>query len=653
MIVKVAKLDKSIKSSFKRLTAYITNEQVQSDINIRNIGAWIEPNDIYDIDDLDLFVKDVEAVQAISDAKSDKTYHLIVSFGVDERPDIEILKKINKELIDCLGYGNHQRLSVIHDDTDNLHMHIAVNKINPEKYTIHEPYRDYKILSEKARELEKKYHLNQTHSNEKLNNNICSAANDIDARPTQISFKSYVLGIELSECRTWQDFHNKLKENGVEYCKYGSGAVFKDLKDKKINVKASAVKREYSLNSLETKYGEFEPSISLNEIKSTYQRYQDLSLKEQYDLTNTYRKIKSRQEKQVVKNEYMDAVNFSSDIMDNLSRMAGGSELDRILIKMNKRAMAKARYRKLKEERRKKIKNINNKYKFYTYDAWLQQQALTNQKAENALKQLKENRINYIEGNFKELKHDALKITKNGTYILKNKLKATNKAIYLTPKYNNIKKCIETMQYNNIIPETINGTDEFKAKIIDVIASNELDIVFKDNEINQQISAAKILKHDNLISYLNERNSKILNFSKYDAKEDKYIYQGYVKYNDKFFIKLKSQTNNTVYIKEPVKEDYVLLKEYNKGDIISINTPIKDSYDMECFINDKEANRITFKELLNPNNSYKRISTKEYNGQKFYLYQKDDDKNIYVSKKYLFKEKEQKKENINNNKIER
>lgn len=278
MIVKVAKLDKSIKSSFKRLTEYITNEQVQSDINIRNVGAWIEPNDIYDMDDLDLFVEDVEAVQSMSEAKSDKTYHLIVSFGVDERPDIETLKNINNELIDSLGFSSHQRLSVIHDDTDNLHMHIAINKINPEKYTIHEPYYPYKTLSKKAKELEIKYNLNQTHSNEKTNENICSAANDIDSRPTQISFKSYVKSLDLSDCKSWQDFHNTLKENGVEYCKYGSGAVFKDLTDDKINIKASAVQREYSLNSLEKKYGSFEPLQSLNDIQNSYQRYQDLSL---------------------------------------------------------------------------------------------------------------------------------------------------------------------------------------------------------------------------------------------------------------------------------------------------------------------------------------------------------------------------------------
>lgn len=647
MIVKVAKLDKSIKSSFKRLTEYITNEQVQSDINIRNVSAWIEPNDIYDMDDLDLFIEDVEAVQSMSEAKSDKTYHLIVSFGVDERPDIETLKKINNELIDSLGFSSHQRLSVIHDDTDNLHMHIAVNKINPEKYTIHEPFRDYKILSEKAKELEIKYNLNQTHSNEKTNENTCSAANDIDSRPTQISFKSYVESIDLSNCNSWQVFHNTLKENGLEYCKYSSGAVFKDLKDKKINIKASTVKREYSLKSLENKYGEFEPSKSLNEIKKSYQRYQDLSLKEQYDLINTSRKIKSRQEKQIIKNEYMDTTKYSGEMIDNLSRMTGGSELDRILIKMNKKAIAKAKLKKLREERKKEIKKINDRYKYYTYDAWLQQQALTNEKAELVLNKRNESRINYIKGNFKELKNSALKITKNGTYILNNKLKAANKSIFLTPKYNNIKKAVETLKDNNIIPDTINGTDEFKAKVIDIIAANDLDVTFKDNELNQKISAAKILKQDNLISYINERNSKILNFAKFDGNEQEYIYLGYFKYNDKFYLKFKLNVNNTVYIKEPVKEDYALLKKHKMGDIIPINTPIKDSYEVECFINEKEEARITFKELSSPDKTYKRISTKEHNGQKFYLYKKDNDNSIYVSKTYFIKEKEQEKTKTN------
>lgn len=251
MIVKVAELDKSIKSSFRRLSAYITNEQVSSDLNIRNVGAWIEPDSVYDIDDLDLFIDDVESVQSMSKATSDKTYHLIVLFGVDERPSAEILQSISNELVNSLGFDKHQRLTVIHDDTDNLHLHIAINKIDPEKFTIHEPYYPYKTLSKMAHELEIKYNLNQTHSQNKEKENICSVANDIDSRPTQESSKTYISNIDLSDCKTWEDFHDRLKTNGVTYSKYGSGAVFKDLTDEKINIKASAVKREYSLTSLE------------------------------------------------------------------------------------------------------------------------------------------------------------------------------------------------------------------------------------------------------------------------------------------------------------------------------------------------------------------------------------------------------------------
>ena len=382
-----------------------------------------------------------------------------------------------------------------------------------------------------------------------------------------------------------------------------------------------------------------------------------MSLKKQYDFINTSRKIKSKQEKQIVKNEYVDAAKYSGEMIDNLSHMAGGGELDRLLIKIYKKTQAKERLEQLREERQQEIKKINDKYKYYTYDAWLQRQALTNEKAELALKNIKESRINYIKGDFKELKNRALKITKNGTYILNNKLKATNKSIFLTPKYNNIKKAVKTLKNNNIIPDTLNGTDEFKAKVINIIASNDLDITFKDNELNQKISAAKILKQDNLISYINERNGKISNFAKFDGKEQEYTYLGYFKYNDKFFLKFKSNVNNTVYIKEPVKEDYTLLKQYKKGDTVSVKTPIKDSYDIECFISEKEKNRITFKELSSPDNSYKRISTKEHNGQKFYLYKKDNDKNIYVSKTYLMKEKikeqESKKENNKNKGLER
>ena len=655
MIVKVAELDKSIKSSFKRLTEYITCEQVEAEQNIRNIGAWLEPDDIYDIEDLDLFIDDVEHIQSMSNAKSDKTYHMIVSFGVDERPDSNTLKAIFNELIDSLGFVEHQRITVIHNDTDNLHMHIAINKIHPEKYTIREPFRDYKILSEKASELEIKYDLSQTHNKDKNITNTHTIANNIDARPTQESFKTYVSSINLSECKSWEDFHDKLKENGVLYKKYGSGAVFKDLTDDKINIKASAVKREYSLKNLENKYGEFRESKSEKEITKTYNRYKDLSLKEQYDLINTNRKLKSRQEKQVVKNEYLEASKPSNEIIDNLSRMAGGGELDKLLIKMYKKTQEKARRRELKEKKNADFKLINKKYKYFTYDAWLQNEALTNEKAETALKRIKDSRINYIKGDFKVLKEYSLKVTKNGTYILNNNLKANKQSIFITPKYNNIKKAIETLKDNKIIPDTINGTEEYKNKVIDIIAAYNINISFKDEDINQKILATKIFKNENIKSYIKERNDKINTYESFKESNQEYIFQGYEKYNDKFLLKFKSITSNTIYIKEPVKEDYTVLKDISKGSVIKVTSEIKNSYDVESLVSDKEIKRFKFKELDMFDEQMKRVSTKEYNGEKIYIYKKENDNTFYVSKIPHIKSKEEKieKSQIKNKDLER
>jgi hypothetical protein len=50
-------------------------------------------------------------------------------------------------------------LSVVHHDTDNLHMHIAINKIHRTRLTIHTPYRDYHTLAQVCEQLETDYHL--------------------------------------------------------------------------------------------------------------------------------------------------------------------------------------------------------------------------------------------------------------------------------------------------------------------------------------------------------------------------------------------------------------------------------------------------------------------------------------------------------------
>ena len=50
-------------------------------------------------------------------------------------------------------------MSVLHGDTEHLHLHIAINKIHPEKLTIHEPFYDHRELARVCTELERQYGL--------------------------------------------------------------------------------------------------------------------------------------------------------------------------------------------------------------------------------------------------------------------------------------------------------------------------------------------------------------------------------------------------------------------------------------------------------------------------------------------------------------
>ena len=53
---------------------------------------------------------------------------------------------IEERFCNALGYAEHQRISVIHHDTDNVHIHVAINKIHPTTFALHNPGCDYETL---------------------------------------------------------------------------------------------------------------------------------------------------------------------------------------------------------------------------------------------------------------------------------------------------------------------------------------------------------------------------------------------------------------------------------------------------------------------------------------------------------------------------
>lgn len=117
-------MNSSSKSNIRRLIKYLTDtqgiaERVQE---IRITGCESE--------NAEWAALEMQAVQKMNHrAKGDRTYHLVLSFR--EEPSADVIRQAEDTVCDKLGYREHQRVSVVHGDTDNLHLHIAINKFTP------------------------------------------------------------------------------------------------------------------------------------------------------------------------------------------------------------------------------------------------------------------------------------------------------------------------------------------------------------------------------------------------------------------------------------------------------------------------------------------------------------------------------------------
>lgn len=287
MIVKHIPIRSIKRSDFVALAQYISDPQGKEhrigEVRITNCSSQA----------VDAAASEILATQRLNTrAESDKTYHLVVSFAPNERPDSQTIEAIERRICDALGFGEHERISAVHDDTDHLHLHIAINKIHPALLTIHDPHQSYRKLGVLCEQLEAEFGLTTTNHQPKRSLSE-GRASDMEQHAGIESLMSWMrreCAAALCAAPSWKEFQDTLSAAGIQYQERGNGAVF--VASDGTAVKASTVHRDLSKAALLKRLGPRHETVPNDRIKIK-QQYQARPVRTQINTAALFAKYKA------------------------------------------------------------------------------------------------------------------------------------------------------------------------------------------------------------------------------------------------------------------------------------------------------------------------------------------------------------------------
>lgn len=200
--------------------------------------------------------------------------HWMFSWQEGEQPSREQVEEVVDMFMEKMGLLGHQTIYGVHYDTDNYHLHIAINRTNPETGKVVLPFNGLDI--QEAHKLVAHIEGRQGWASEEnplyavLENGELArrrTAREIKPKQAALDFE-HATGEKsaqriaqerghsaIKNAKSWAELHEKLAAVGLRFEKKGSGAI---IFVGEIAVKASSVDRAFSMGKLCKKLGDFE-----------------------------------------------------------------------------------------------------------------------------------------------------------------------------------------------------------------------------------------------------------------------------------------------------------------------------------------------------------------------------------------------------------
>ncbi len=203
-------------------------------------------------------------------------FHFILSWRAEESPTNEQVDEAVNIALRELDMEDCQSLWALQSDTENLHVHVAVNRISPKSYRAIRPAGGWtkKALERAARKIEitqgweieqsGRYAVNVSGQIEEKkeggipNPEISQTARDVESHTGEESLERQAkreVSKILETAESWRELHEQLCSKGYLLEKRGNGAVLR-YGDK--SVKLSNVSRSSSLSKMEQRLGKYQ-----------------------------------------------------------------------------------------------------------------------------------------------------------------------------------------------------------------------------------------------------------------------------------------------------------------------------------------------------------------------------------------------------------
>ena len=309
------------KSPFADLVNYVAREADGKGREVDKEEMGVLNLDV-DVEDLDLVIKqmDMAAAKTAKNGKfkGDPVYHLILSWQEGDKPTPKQVEESVQHTLKALGMEECQAVWAIHHDTDNDHVHIAVNRVHPEKgLVMGPPRRDYHVIDKAMRELELIHGFRRDNGpyvtldtdngpqivrmsrKERAEKGLLKHGDEIGPRTTQAakaaersqgapSFQEWAQrdpAVALRDAlanpdATWQDLHDALAPYGMVIQTKGTGMVVTTELEKGCRLQGrvlacpiSKLDRNFTKMRLEQRLGTFtppSPSFSQKPATTTY-----------------------------------------------------------------------------------------------------------------------------------------------------------------------------------------------------------------------------------------------------------------------------------------------------------------------------------------------------------------------------------------------